>query len=325
MTPWRAATANPVEDMQANLALRYGTPLPYGQQHLEPETVAQARAALSDPLGLGANVAQGVTLHGAGLLFPGLKQRAASYSGMHPTAGALGETAGGFAPGLITGGLADLAAATPALATRPLVRAFVRYAPSFLLGGGQGYVNTPADAPPGAEWINAGVGGLTGLGGQAMTDMGGNVVNRIETGRMPSWKPVVTPIAKGALKTGLVSGTGYGLHELSRFLGIPLGAEASPLALLLSPEIRHAVFGGPEQMWGGARNLASNLYGALSTPSGPARVGGRFAAGAFPPGRSAIPGALAAPYLAGQTTPSALAQWYAEHYYDPNKPSVPNF
>src|SRR5215472_13611626 len=104
MTPWRAATASSVEDMQANRAwdlhTRFGTPLPPNfYQHIEPETWAQAQAALTqDPLGLAANVAQGATLHGAGLLFPGLKQRAESYSGMHPTAGALGQMAGGAVP-----------------------------------------------------------------------------------------------------------------------------------------------------------------------------------------------------------------------------------
>jgi hypothetical protein len=308
--------------MRANLAQalhdKYGTPLPYGQQHVEPETAAQAVSALSDPAGLGASALQGLTIGGAGYLSPAIKQRAESYTGMHPTAGRLGYMAGGAAPAIITGGAADLAAAP--LAARPLLQALVRYAPSTVLGGAQGYFGSPDDAPLGARLINMGLGGLTGGGGQAMSDMGGNVVNRLETGRMPAWKPVATPLALGAGKTALVGGGGYLAHQLLPKGIADLATEASPLALVLSPGAREAVFGGPKEMWTGIKNLASNLYGSLSTPKGPARVAGRFAPGAYPPARSAIPAALAAPYLAGATTPSWLAQIYAQHHYDPANP-----
>jgi hypothetical protein len=325
MTPWRAATANPVEDIQANRAwelhTKFGTPLPPNfYQHIEPETLAQAGAALTqDPMGLAANVAQGATLHGAGYFFPGVKRRAESYSGMHPTAGALGEMAGGAVPTLITGGAADLAAAP--LAARPLVQALVRYAPSVALGGTQGLVNTPADAPLGSKVINATTGALTGLGGQAITDMTGNVVNRLETGRMPAWRPVVRPLATGTAKTGAIAAAlvpaALGMHHV-----IPFSEGAMGL-LPFVHDIRSAMLSGPKDIGTGLSNLTSNLYRTLSTPSGPARVGGRFAPGAFPPGRSAIPGALAAPYLAGLTTPSPLARLYAEHHYDPNAPPAP--
>jgi hypothetical protein len=98
----------------------------------------------------------------------------------------------------------------------------------------------------------------------------------------------------------------------------------TPLAFLF-PEVREALLSGPKQLATGVKNLWSNLYGSLSTPSGPARAGGRFVAGRFPPARSAIPAALAAPYLAGATTPSWLAQIYAQHDPNANQPSEPNF
>jgi hypothetical protein len=290
--------------MRANIALdlnrRYGTPLPYGQEHVEPETWAQAKAALSDPVGLGASALQGLTIGGAGYFDPAIKQRAASYTGMHPTAGRLGYIAGGAAPAIVTGGLSDLAAIP--FAARPLVQALIRYLPSTALGGAQGYFGSPDDAPLGARLINMGLGGLTSAGGQSLSDIGGNVVNRLETGRMPAWKPVATPLATGAVKTGGVGLGGYLAHQfLPEWLH--LSEEVSPLALLISPELREAVFSGPKEIATGVKNLWSNLYGSLSTPKGPARVGGRFAPGAYPPARSAIPAALAAPYLAGAAMP----------------------
>jgi len=326
MTPFRAATTNPEDDYRANLALalhnKYGTPLPYGQQSVPVEPWALTKAALTDdPAGLAANVAQGASFGGAGYFYPGLKKRAESYAGMYPTEGRLANMVGGAAPTIAGGWLADVAAAP--LAARPLLQALVRYLPSTGIGAAQGYVNSPDEGSTGAKLINTVLGALTGAGGQLMSDAGGNLVNRIETGRMPTMKPVVKPIAVGAGKTALTAGGGYLAHKLSELTGIPLDLETlTPLAIF-SPQVRHAIFSGPEEMWTGAKNLLSNIYRPLSTPSGPARVAGRFVPGRFPPPRTAIPAAVAAPYLAGATTPSALAEYYARHDPGSNTPPPP--
>jgi hypothetical protein len=198
MTPWRAATANPTEDMRANLALdlnrRFGTPLPLNQQHVATDDIGAAIA--QDPAGFGANVAQGASMGGAGYFFPEVKHRADSFAGMYPTTGRLGHMAGGVAP---------MAALSP----------FVGVAGAAGLGGGlESYFDQPANAPLQDKLVNAGENALVSavvghylgkatpgegnLGSYFAKDMG----DQLGTALAPTRAPVLAPALKGLSRLG---------------------------------------------------------------------------------------------------------------------------
>jgi hypothetical protein len=227
------------------------------------------------------------------------------YAQAYPSTAEMGEIAGNFLGSAPIMPLTELAAARTAMPA-------VRYAVPAVVGGHEGYVSTPANAPPGEKLANTLAGAAMAAGAQGATDVGAGLGARMlfpaNRPIAPSG-PIVGPLVTGALK----SGAGYVLNDprIAPHLPIPEGfAKEYGLVKLLGSGLQDLRTGA-----GNALARARNWWEATAPTGPPVRgAGGQFVRGRpiYQP-FATVAGLPAGYQAAQQTANSPLADILAEH------------